>query len=60
MKYGQPDNLSEVKWGLGGKKPFLKAATGRLELTDPLLKELDRARMLNEDTRFANTQYYTF
>lgn len=60
LKYGAPDNESEVKWGLGGKKPYLKAGTGRLELTDPLLKDLDSARMLNEDTRFANTQYYTF
>lgn len=60
LKYGKPDNETEVKWGLGGKKPYLKAATGRLELADPLLKDLDTARMLNEDTRFANTQYYTF
>ncbi len=60
LKYGKPDNETEVKWGLGGKKPYLKASTGRLELADPLLKDLDTARMLNEDTRFANTQYYTF
>lgn len=60
LKYGRPDNETEVKWGLGGKKPYLKAGTGRLELADPLLKDLDTARMLNEDTRFANTQYYTF
>lgn len=60
LKYGKPDNETEVKWGLGGKKPYLKAATGKLELADPLLKDLDTARMLNEDTRFANTQYYTF
>lgn len=60
LKYGKPDNETEVKWGLGGKKPYLKAATGCLELADPLLKDLDTARMLNEDTRFANTQYYTF
>lgn len=60
LKYGKPDNETEIKWGLGGKKPYLKAATGTLELADPLLKNLDTARMLNEDTRFANTQYYTF
>lgn len=60
LKYGKPDNETEVKWGLGGKKPYLKATTGRLELADPLLKDLDAARMFNEDTRFANTQYYTF
>ncbi len=60
LKYGKPDNETEVKWGLGGKKPYLRASTGQLELADPLLKDLDTARMLNEDTRFANTQYYTF
>jgi len=64
MKYGEPDNKTEIKWGLGGKKPYLKAGsgaeTGTLELADPLLKNLDAARMLNEDTRFANTPYYTF
>lgn len=60
MKYGAPDNTSEVKWGLGGKKPYLKAQTGMLELVDPILKDLDMARMFNEDTRMANSQYYTF
>ena len=60
LRYGKPDNTSEVKWGLGGKKPFLKASTGRLELSDPLLKELDAARMLNEDARLTNTPYYNF
>ena len=60
LKYGKPDNESEVTWGLGGKKPYLKASPGNFELADPLLKDLDTARMLNEDTRFANTQYYTF
>ncbi len=60
LKYGPPDNESEVKWGLGGKKPYLQAQTGRLVLMDPLLKELDSARMFNEDTRFANMPYYTF
>lgn len=60
LKYGPPDNTSEVKWGLGGKKPYMKAKTGYLELADPLLKDLDMARMFNEDTRLANTNYYTF
>lgn len=60
LKYGAPDNTSEIKWGLGGKKPYLKAKTGYLELADPLLKDLDMARMFNEDTRLANTNYYTF
>ncbi len=60
LKYGPPDNTSEVKWGLGGKKPYMKARTGSLELVDPLLKDLDTARMFNEDTRLANTNYYTF
>lgn len=60
LRYGKPDNTSEVKWGLGGKKPFLKASTGRLELSDPLLKELDSSRMLNEDARLSNTPYYSF
>lgn len=60
MKYGAPDNTSEVKWGLGGKKPYLKARIGALELADPLLKDLDMARMFNEDTKLANTHYYTF
>lgn len=60
LKYGPPDNTSEIKWGLGGKKPYMKAKTGYLELADPLLKNLDMARMFNEDTRLANTNYYTF
>lgn len=60
LKYGEPDNKSELKWGLGGKKPYLKATTGTLELSDPLLQSLDVTRMFNEDTRLANTEYYTF
>ncbi|MCM1324282.1 MAG: hypothetical protein NC218_08975 [Acetobacter sp.] len=60
LKYGPPDNTSEIKWGLGGKKPYMKAKTGYLELADPLLKNLDTARMFNEDTRLSNTNYYTF
>lgn len=60
LRYGEPDNKSEIKWGLGGKKPYLRAETGKLELVDPLLKNMDMARMLNEDSRFANMPYYTF
>lgn len=60
LRYGQPDNTSEIKWGLGGKKPYLQASTGRLELVDPLLKDLDVSRMLNEDSRLTNIEYYTF
>lgn len=60
LRYGKPDNTSEVKWGLGGKKPFLKASTGRLELSDPVLKDLDAARMVNEDARLTNVPYYNF
>ena len=59
-RYAQPENTREIKWGLGGKKPYLKATTGSLELVDPLLKDLDSSRMLNEDSRLANTPYYTF
>lgn len=60
LRYGKPDNTSEIKWGLGGKKPYMQASTGRLELVDPLLKDLDVSRMLNEDSRLADTPYYTF
>lgn len=60
MRYGQPDNASEVKWGLGGKKPYLQASTGKLELVDPLLRDLDISRMLNEDSRLSNVPYYSF
>ena len=60
FRYGQPDNASEVKWGLGGKKPYLQASTGKLELVDPLLKDLDISRMLNEDSRLSNVPYYSF
>jgi hypothetical protein len=59
-KYGEPDNATEVKWGLGGKKPYLKAQTGTLELVDPILKDLDVSRMINEDSKLANAQYYNF
>lgn len=60
VRYGKPDNTSEVKWGLGGKKPYLQASTGQLELVDPLLKDLDISRMINEDSRFSNIPYYSF
>lgn len=60
FKYGAPDNTTEVKWGLGGKKPYLQAKTGSLELVDPILKELDASRMLNEDARLGTTPYYNF
>lgn len=60
LKYGRPDNTTEVKWGMGGKKPYLQAKTGELELMDPLLIGLDSSRMFNEDSRLANTEYYTF
>ena len=60
LKYGKPDNASEVKWGFGGKKPFLQAKTGELVLMDPLLVSLDTTRMYNEDSQMANVQYYNF
>ena len=60
LKYGKPDNTTEIKWGMGGKKPYLQAKTGQLELVDPLLISLDSTRMFNEDSRLANTEYYTF
>ncbi len=60
LKYGKPDNASEVKWGFGGKKPFLQAKTGELTLMDPLLVSLDTTRMYNEDSQMSNVQYYSF
>lgn len=60
QKYGQPDNKEEITWGLGDKKPSLKAATGRLILDDPMLLELDYTRMSREDQKFMNTAVYTF
>lgn len=60
QKYGSPDNREEVTWGLGDKKPILKAATGRLILDDPMLLELDYTRMSREDQKFMNTAVYTF
>ena len=60
MKYGDPDNKTEVKWGKGGKKPYLKAKIGELELFDPLLVSLDTTRMFQADSRLSNTKYYNF
>lgn len=60
QKYGAPDNKDEVLWGLGGDKPYLKAASGILLLEDPMLRELDYTRMSREDQRFINTDLYNF
>lgn len=60
QKYGSPDNKDEVTWGLGGNKPYMKAATGFLLLEDPMLSELDYTRMSREDQRFMNTDLYSF
>lgn len=60
QKYGAPDNKTEVLWGLGGNKPYMRAATGRLMLEDPMLRELDYTRMSREDAKFMNTNLYNF
>ncbi len=60
QKYGSPDNRDDVIWGLGGNKPYLQAATGRLVLEDPMLRELDYTRMSREDQRYMNTDLYSF
>lgn len=60
QKYGTPDNKTEVVWGLGGNKPYMKASTGRLMLEDPMLRELDYTRMSREDAKFMNTGLYNF
>ena len=60
QKYGEPDNKEQITWGLGDKKPSLKAATGKLLLEDPMLLELDYTRMSREDKKFMNTAVYTF
>ena len=59
-KYGVPDNRDDVIWGMGGTKPYMKAATGFLLLEDPMLKELDFTRMSREDQRYMNTNLYNF
>ncbi len=60
QKYGVPDNQQDVIWGLGGNKPYMRAATGFLLLEDTMLRELDYTRMSREDQRFMNTDLYTF
>lgn len=60
QKYGRPDNPDRVTWGLGENKPSLQADTGHLVLYDPMLLELDYARMSREDQKFMNTAVYTF
>ncbi len=60
QKYGEPDNKSNVTWGLGGNKPFLKAATGYLLLKDPMFVEMDYTRMSREDQRFVHSDFYNF
>ena len=60
QKYGAPDNKTEVTWGMGGNKPYMKAATGKLLLEDPMLRELDYTRMSREDAKFINTDLYNF
>lgn len=60
QKYGVPDNKEEVVWGMGGNKPYMKAATGFLLLEDPMLRELDYTRMSREDQKFMNTNTYNF
>ncbi len=59
-KYGNPDNKTTVTWGLGGNKPYLKAATGYLLLEDPMFVEMDYTRMSREDQRFINSDFYNF
>ena len=60
QKYGNPDNKTNVTWGLGGNKPFLKAATGYLLLEDPMFVEMDYTRMSREDKRYVHSDYYNF
>jgi hypothetical protein len=60
QKYGIPDNKQDVIWGMGGNKPYMKAATGFLFLEDPMLRELDYTRMSREDQKFMNTNIYNF
>lgn len=60
QKYGNPDNKTNVTWGLGGNKPFLKASTGHLLLEDPMFREMDYTRMSREDQRFIHSDFYNF
>ena len=59
-KYGAPDDKSMVIWGLGGNKPYLKAATGQLKLEDPMFVEMDYTRMSREDQKFIHSDFYNF
>ena len=60
QKYGKPDNKTTVTWGMGGNKPYLKAASGFLILEDPMFREMDYTRMSREDKRFINSDFYNF
>ena len=60
QKYGHPDNKTTVTWGMGGNKPYLKAATGFLILEDPMFREMDYTRMSREDQRFIHSDFYNF
>ena len=60
QKYGPPDDRENVIWGLGGKKPYLQAGTGKLRLEDTSLRDLDYARMAREDKKFMSTGIYNF
>ena len=60
QKYGNPDSKENVTCGLGGNKPFLKAATGHLVLEDPMFLEMDYTRMSREDKRYVHSDYYNF
>ncbi len=60
QKYGAPDNKEQVTWGLGFNKPSLHAETGYLILQDPILLNLDHARMAREDQKFIHSAVYTF
>lgn len=60
QKYGSPDDKNRVFWGQGGNKPYLKAATGRLKLEDPMFVELDYTRMSMEDRRYHHSDFYNF
>ena len=60
QKYGPPDNKSEISWGMGSGKPYLRAITGKLLLEDPSLQQLDYDRMVREDANIINSNLYNF
>ncbi len=60
QKYGPPDNKSEISWGMGSGKPYLRATTGKLLLEDPMLQQLDYDRMVREDAKIINSNLYNF